>query len=194
VDVSRSVATPATLADDLGVTTGTSFTWLVSFLGMRPIHLSYSLLAFAMMLWPLGVTTAIEDLSSPNASDSPACQAEGPVLADKSGKPVWLSTDALLKRATRCAAPQMPPLLRQAELNGQVLVDILVDGRGQVQCVRVVSGHPLLTGSAVDAAKNWTFRPMRKNGKKVSFYGHLRFHFSTGAVPKNENPCTVAHW
>jgi TonB family protein len=162
---------------------------------MRPIHLFHLLLVITGT-FSLSDCTKIQAVPSNQDISELAdlCKAEGLVLADKSGKPVRLSTDALLKRATRCAAPQMPPLLRQAELNAQVLVDIFVDGRGQVQCVRVVSGHPLLTGSAVDAAKNWTFRPMRKNGKEVSFYGHLRFHFSTGAISKNENPCTVAHW
>jgi outer membrane biosynthesis protein TonB len=52
----------------------------------------------------------------------------------------------------------------------------------------------MLAGSAVDAAKDWTFQPKKQNGKNVSFYGHLRFRFSTGATWKGENPCTVAHW
>lgn len=78
-------------------------------------------------------------------------------------------------------------------LEGQVLVEILVDEKGKVSCARVVSGHPLLVASAIDAAKDWTFRPVKQDGKKVSFYGHLSFHFSTGQISK-KNPCTVAHW
>jgi TonB family protein len=88
----------------------------------------------------------------------------------------------------------MPALLRQAEIDGYVSVDILVNDTGKVWCVRLVSGHPILASSATNAAKDWTFRPMKQEGKAVWFYGHLRFHFSTGEIKKDENPCTIAGW
>jgi len=122
------------------------------------------------------------------------CPSNGPLLTDKAGKAIWLDTNALLKNATHCVAPQMPPLARQARIDGYVLVDILVDGKGNVACVKLIHGHPLLAGSAVDAAKDWTFRPRKQKGRDVSFYGHLRFHFSTRQTAKSEHPCTVAHW
>ena len=122
------------------------------------------------------------------------CASDGPLLMDEKGKPVWLDTDALLKDATHCVAPNMPALARQARLDGYVSVDILVDQKGHVACVQLISGHPMLVSSAIDAAKDWLFRPKKQKGKEVSFYGHLRFHFSTGGIAKGENPCTVAHW
>jgi TonB family protein len=122
------------------------------------------------------------------------CATDGPLLTDGKGKPVWLDTDALLKDATHCVAPKMPALLRQAELDGYVSVDILVDQKGHVLCVQLISGHRMLASSAIDAARNWLFRPKKEKGNEVSFYGHLRFHFSTGNSAKDENPCTVAHW
>jgi TonB family protein len=122
------------------------------------------------------------------------CTTDGPLLTGDDGKPIWLDTNTLLKKATRCVAPKMPTLARQARIEGQVLIDILVDAKGKVVCVQVIIGHPMLIGSAVDAAKDWTFQPKMQNGKDVSFYGHLQFHFSTGETGKGENSCTVAHW
>jgi TonB family protein len=133
------------------------------------------------------------DRSHPSASLA-SCTNEEPLLTDNDGKPIWLSAEALLKNATHCIAPQMPALFRQARIEGVVLVDILVDEKGQVACAQLISGHPLLAVSAIDAAKDWTFRPKKQRGRAVSFYGHLRFHFSTGPAPKSENPCTVGHW
>lgn len=121
------------------------------------------------------------------------CQSEGPVLVGKDGKPIWLDTSALIKRATHCVAPQMPALYRQVRLEGQVQVDILVGNNGRVACARLVHGHPLVAASAIDAAKDWTFRPMTQGGKTVSFYGHLSFSFSTSSMRKEESPCAVAH-
>src|ERR1035437_2828298 len=123
-----------------------------------------------------------------------ACGSDGPLLMRKDGKPRWLDTKALLERATHCVAPQMPAMARQVRIKGQVLVDILVDTKGKVACAKVIIGHPMLIGPAVEAAKDWTFRPKKQNGKVVSFYGHLQFFFSTGGTGKGENPCTVAHW
>jgi TonB family protein len=137
----------------------------------------------------------LQDADRPHpAASLGSCTNEGPVLTDSGGEPIWLSTTALLKNATHCIAPQMPALFRQARIEGLVLVDILVDEKGQVACAQLISGHPLVAGSAIDAAKDWTFRPKKQRGRAVSFYGHLRFHFSTGPTSKSENPCTVAHW
>jgi TonB family protein len=116
------------------------------------------------------------------------------LLTDKAGVPIWFDTDTLLKSATHCVAPQMPALAREARIDGFVLVDILVDGTGKVACVQLVQGHPLLVGSAIVAAKEWTFRGRKQKGREVSFYGHLRFHFTTGHTANNENPCIIAHW
>lgn len=140
------------------------------------------------------LTIPLISFSSIASAAQAPCKFVGPVLMDKDGNPIWLETEALIKQATHCVAPQMPPLLRQAELDGQLLFDILVDEKGRVACVELVHGHPLLAGSAINAAKDWTFRPKKQRGKSVSFYGHLAFHFTTGTVSKNENSCTVAHW
>ena len=123
-----------------------------------------------------------------------SCTSEGPVLSGKDGQPIWLNTKALIKRAIHCVAPRMPPLAHQARLEGQVLVDILVDEKGKVACARLINGHPMLMASAIDAAKDWTFRRTKQKGKEVSFYGHLVFLFSTGPTLRSEDPCTLAHW
>lgn len=160
---------------------------------MRTIWPFFLVLAFT---WTFSVFDNAQITSNqPVPSGSTVfCKAEGPVFVDKRGMPLWLSTDALLKRAVHCTGPQMPAMARQARIEGQVLVDILVDGKGQVACAHLIVGHPMLAGSAIDAAKDWTYRPMKQNGKEVSFYGHLSFRFSTAQTTKGENPCTVAHW
>jgi len=116
-------------------------------------------------------------LSLPNVSDSTEfCKSDGPLLTDTDGKPIWLNTDALIKSAVHCVAPQWPAFARQAaRIEGQVLVDILVGQDGRVVCVHLINGHPLLASSAIDAARNWVFKPKKLKEKSVSFYGHLSF-------------------
>lgn len=145
----------------------------------------------------LGFSTSTSGKNVPanNVSNSEAfCATDKALYVDGNRKPIWLNNESLLKRATHCEAPQLPSLARVARLRGYVSVDVLVDNNGRVSCARLVSGHPLLATSAINAARDWKFRPMIQNGKAVWFYGHLRFHFSTGEIKKDENPCTVAHW
>lgn len=118
----------------------------------------------------------------------PLCETPEPVLTGKDGKPIWLSTKDLIKMATHCAAPAMPALFRQMRFQGQVLVDILVDDKGNVTCARLVNGHPLVAGAAVDAAKDWTFQPMKQGDKSVFFYGHLSFTFQHAPCRQKKTP------
>jgi TonB family protein len=78
-------------------------------------------------------------------------------------------------------------------IDGYVLVDILVNSKGTVECARLIDGHPMLANSAIDAVKDWTFRSMKQHGRSVAFYGHLRFHYSTKEPIKNGTPCIEAH-
>jgi TonB family protein len=158
---------------------------------MGPIRALFFLMILGFSL--PGITQKVQ--RDVHGSDSKAfCPTDQPLYRDRDGKPIWLDTESLLKKATHCRAPQMPPMLRVTELDGFVSVDILVNDKGRVWCAKVINGSPLLTTSAINAAKDWRFQPKKRSGKAVWFYGHLRFHFSTREVNKDEIPCTVAHW
>ena len=121
------------------------------------------------------------------------CSTEKPVYVGTNRKPVWFDTESLVRNATHCAAPQRPGMLDRSSVNGYVGVDILVDDKGKVSCARVVSGH-LLFSSALEAVRNWTFRPQSQDGKAVWFYGRLRFHVIDRKTHSDENSCIVGRW
>lgn len=162
---------------------------------MRPVCAALLFTALA-----LGSSTSAAGQKAPrntyisNSDSAVFCKTDQPLYVDRNFKAIWLDTNSLLKRATHCEAPQVPPLAHVARIEGYVSVDILVNDKGKISCAGLVSGHPLLATSAIESAKNWTFRPITQRGKRLWFYGHLRFHFSTGEIKKDENPCTVAHW
>jgi len=159
---------------------------------MRSICASFLLLGLTLAIPRTNAQTVVSDAHPAGSKD--LCTTDQPLYADQNGKPIRLDTDSLLKSATHCTPPKLPALARQARIEGYVSVDILVNDTGKVWCARLVSGHPMLGSSATNAAKDWTFRPMKQEGKAVWFYGHLRFHFSTGEIKKDEDPCTVAGW
>jgi len=67
---------------------------------------------------------------------------------------------------------------RQKQLQGQVVIRVLVSESGDVENIEVVSGDPVLAKSAIAAAKKWKFRPFIKNGKPVAVYTKLPFNFA----------------
>jgi len=122
------------------------------------------------------------------------CPAAGPLLLNPTGAPRILGERVLAGRAIGCVAPKFPALARQARLNGYVRVAVLVNEAGGVTCVQLISGHPLLIGSAIEAARQWIFRPVTQNGRTVSAYGVLAFHYSTAGAEKPLRSCLDAHW
>ena len=63
--------------------------------------------------------------------------------------------------------PAYPPLARQARIQGSVVLQAVIAKDGTIQGLHVVSGHPMLTGAAVDAVKQWRYKPYFLNGEPV---------------------------
>lgn len=63
--------------------------------------------------------------------------------------------------------PVYPPLARQARVQGAVVVEAIINKDGAIESLRVISGNPLLNQAAVDAVKQWRYRPTLLNGDPV---------------------------
>jgi TonB family protein len=65
----------------------------------------------------------------------------------------------LVRRAKVKVQPSYPELARKMNITGTVKVEVVVAPNGTVKDARVVGGHPVLAGAALDAAKKWRFEP-----------------------------------
>jgi protein TonB len=63
--------------------------------------------------------------------------------------------------------PVYPPLARQTRVSGTVRLHAIISKEGSVQQLEVLSGHPLLVQSALDAVRQWRYRPTLLNGEPV---------------------------
>ena len=63
--------------------------------------------------------------------------------------------------------PVYPALARSARIEGVVLLEATISKEGSIENLRVVSGHALLTQSALDAVAQWRYRPTLLNGEPV---------------------------
>ena len=70
-------------------------------------------------------------------------------------------------RKVRHVDPLYPELARRAGVTGTVILECVIDRGGRVDRVVVLRGHPLLDAAAVDAVRQWTYRPTLLNGVPV---------------------------
>jgi TonB family protein len=55
--------------------------------------------------------------------------------------------------------PEYPDLARKMNITGTVKVQVVVAPNGTVKEAKVVGGHPVLAGAALEAVKKWRFEP-----------------------------------
>lgn len=63
--------------------------------------------------------------------------------------------------------PVFPPLMRQIRRSGKVELHAIIATDGSIQSLEVVSGDPLFIQSALDAVRQWRYRPTMLNGQPV---------------------------
>jgi protein TonB len=75
-------------------------------------------------------------------------------------------------------APQYPPEAGRARVEGTVVLMAVIGKDGSVQDVRVESGLPLLAQAAIDAVKQWRYRPYLLNGEPVEVDSRITINFT----------------
>jgi TonB family protein len=93
-------------------------------------------------------------------------------------KQITVSGGVLQGSAIRKVQPPYPPIAKAAKASGAVQVQILVNETGEVIEANAISGHPLLRDAALQAARQWQFKPTELSGRAVKVQGILTFNFT----------------
>ena len=88
-----------------------------------------------------------------------------------------ISGGVLNGKAISLPKPAYPAIARQAHASGTVVVQVTIDENGNVISARPVSGHPLLTAVAVNAARGARFSPTKLSGQPVKVTGVITYNF-----------------
>jgi protein TonB len=75
-------------------------------------------------------------------------------------------------------APTYPSEAGRARIQGTVVLLAVIGKDGSVQDVRVESGLPLLAQAAIDAVKQWRYRPYLVNGEPVEVDSRITINFN----------------
>ncbi|MBL8191880.1 MAG: TonB family protein, partial [Acidobacteria bacterium] len=74
--------------------------------------------------------------------------------------------------------PTYPPVAKAAKATGIVQVQVTISEEGKVIEANAISGHPLLRDAAVEAARQWEFKPTEVSGSPVKVQSTLTFNFT----------------
>ena len=122
--------------------------------------------------------------------EGPDSGVQNPVIANMlhTGPlaPIHRATPALVVRSShmqeglliRQIKPPYPELAKRARIQGEVLLHAVISREGRIEALQVVSGHPLLVNAAVDAVKQWLYRPYLLNGDPVAVDTQITVNFT----------------
>lgn len=77
--------------------------------------------------------------------------------------------------------PVYPQLARVARVQGAVLLEAVISREGNVEKLRVLTGHPLLVNAALEAVRQWKYRPTLLNGEPVEVFTQVTVSFTLGS-------------
>jgi len=63
--------------------------------------------------------------------------------------------------------PTYPAIAKSARIQGAVVLQAEISKQGTIENLRVISGHPMLVQNALDAVKQWRYKPYLLNGEPV---------------------------
>ncbi len=120
-------------------------------------------------------TDSDKTVAAPNSvSEKSADTKNGGAGSSSADNVVVLSSAAAGKRLIHSVAPSYPA---SAGAEGPVVLKAMVDENGKVSSARVVQGNAALADSAVNAVKQWRYRPYTRDGKVVSFQTVVQIDF-----------------
>jgi outer membrane biosynthesis protein TonB len=88
-----------------------------------------------------------------------------------------LSSKQMRSRLKHTQAIDPPCCGRNFDLKGTVVLEVVVGENGDVTCVDLVSGDPMVVTSTIQSIAKWRFQPRAEKGQHVAYYGHLAIKF-----------------
>jgi protein TonB len=78
----------------------------------------------------------------------------------------------------RKVPPAYPPLARQARIQGVVVLQAQISKEGNIENLQLISGHPMLAPAAIEAVKQWKYKPYLLNGEPVEVDTQVQVNFT----------------
>ena len=92
-------------------------------------------------------------------------------------EPIAVGGDVKPAKMISSVPPVYSSLARSQHISGDVKIDALIDVNGRVTSMKVISGPALLHQAAMDALRQWKYRPATLDGKPVPMHLTITLQF-----------------
>ncbi len=106
--------------------------------------------------------------------------------AQVAAQPVKVGQSVMSAQMVRKVAPEYPAAAKQAGIQGTVVLKAVIDKAGDVQNLQSISGDPMLAPAAVEAVKQWKYKPYELNGEPVAVETNVTVIFTLADHPPEE--------
>ena len=110
-----------------------------------------------------------------SAAREAARQSEQPPAAHASAH---ASKEEMAALVLKKVPPEYPEAAKKAHIQGHVVLRAIISKDGDVENLQIISGHPQLVPSAIDAVKQWKYRPYLQQGNPVEVETEIDVNFT----------------
>ena len=131
---------------------------------------------------PGDVIGSVFNYSAPHADSAPGGIRQIPI-----------SASVAQSNLISAVPPVYPPIAKAARVSGTVVLMALISKTGDIENLRIVSGPPMLQSAALDAVRQWRYRPYLLNGEPVEVATTVNVVFNLGGngTPAQAPPPSV---
>jgi len=114
------------------------------------------------------------------SSSNPAGGQEQRLAVKPQREPIRVGGNVQESKLVHRVEPVYPPEATAARVSGVVILQVTVNEAGDVSAARVLRGHPLLDGAALEAVRQWRYSPTLLNGEPVPVIASVSIAFQPG--------------
>lgn len=103
---------------------------------------------------------------------------QGPPVVDFGLEPARVGANVLAANLVRQVKPVYPQAAKDNRIQGVVVLEVKIATDGTVSVSKVVTGPPELVESALDAVRQWVYKPVLLEGRHVEAVSTITMNFA----------------
>jgi TonB family protein len=144
----------------------------------------------ALVIFAAAAGARAQDSGAPSTSpanttqpSSPAKQEQGSQAPAVKPQRIRVGQEVAAAGLTHQVTPIYPLIAKAAHISGTVVLHCVIAKDGSVKQVEYISGPPILMKSAMDAVRQWVYKPTLLNGEAVEVDTTVTVVFELGGTP-----------
>jgi len=141
-------------------------------------------MATAVVCVMLGLGTCASALALRIKVATPVAQSEAQPAQQSEAQPAQhpdaahVSAGVMAANLLTHVNPVYPEIAKAAGVSGSVVLHAVIGKSGEMESLQVISGPEMLSGAALDAVRQWTYRPYLLNGEPTEVDTTITVNFS----------------